>query len=126
MSTAPRPVDQRALDLDLTVAAILNAGTILAVAILATGVAAMAITGRSPLELPFPALDLARLPADIVALRPEGFLWLGLLAVIATPLSRVAASLVGYVRQGERTMVVISLAILGVIAASVCISLLLK
>ena len=126
MSTTPRPADRRALDLDLTVAAILNAGTILAVAILATGVAAMAIAGRSPLELPFPALDLSRLPDDIVALRPEGFLWLGLLAVIATPLTRVAASLVGYVRQGERTMVIISLAILGVIAASVVVSLLVK
>ena len=126
MRTPAIPTEDRARDLDLTVAAVLNAGTIVAVAILAVGVAAMAITGRSPLESPFPALDLARLPADIVALRPEGFLWLGLLVVIATPLSRVAASLAGFVRQGERTMVLFSLAILGVVAASVVISLLVK
>ena len=126
MNPSMRSPGDPVLDLDLTVAAVLNAGTIVAVGILGIGVAAMALTGRSPLELPFPALDLARLPADVVALRPEGFLWLGLLAVIATPLSRVAASLLGYLRQGERTMVFISLAILGVIAASVLISLAVK
>ena len=113
-------------DLDLTVARLLNAGTILAVAILALGVVGLMVAGRSPLDRPFPELDLARLPADLVALRPEGFLWLGLIAVIATPLSRVVISLVGYVRQGERTMTLISFAILGVIAASVVVSLLVK
>lgn len=126
---APAPVEANSggiLALDLTVARLLSAGTIIAVAILAVGVVGMAVTGRSPLDRPFPLLDLARLPADLLALRPEGFLWLGLMAVIATPLSRVVVSLVGYVRQAERTMTWISLAILGVIALSVLISLYVK
>ena len=47
---------------------------------------------------------------------------LGLIAVIATPTARVIASLVGYVRGGERRMAVVSVAILTVIAASVAVS----
>jgi uncharacterized membrane protein len=116
----------RALQLDLTVARLLSIGTNVAVGILALGVAAMAISGRSPLEVPFPALDLSRIPADLVAVRPEGFLWLGLLAVIVTPTSRVVASLIGFARGDERTMLLISLAILGVIGASVLISVVLR
>ena len=126
LMSAPATPDPRSLDLDLAVARLLNAGTVVAVAILALGVVAMAVTGRSPLDTPVPQLDLARLPQDLIALRPEGFLWLGLIAVIATPLSRVVASLVGYVRQGERTMILISVAILSVIGASVVISLLVQ
>jgi uncharacterized membrane protein len=121
--TAPSTPAPRSIDLDLAVARLLNAGTVIAVAILGLGVIAMAATGRSPLDTPIPQLDLARLPADLAALRPEGFLWLGLIAVIGTPLSRVIASLVGYVLQGERTMVMISVAILSVIGASILISL---
>jgi len=119
-------VNGQPFDLDVAVARLLNAGTILAVSILAIGVLLLAISGRSPLEKPFPELDPARLVGDLVALRPEGFLWLGLVAVIATPLSRVIASLVGYVRQGERTMAWISVAILAVIATSVVISLVIR
>lgn len=108
--------------LDLAVARLLRAGTIGAVAIMILGVALMAVTGRSPLDQPFPSFDLARIPADVAALRPEGFLWLGLVAVILTPISRVTASLFGYVRTADRQMILISLAILGVIAMSVVVS----
>ncbi len=123
---APVSSSPRSLDLDLAVARLLNAGTIVAVAILALGLVAMAVTGLSPLDMPFPPLDLVRLPQDLAALRPEGFLWLGLIAVIATPLSRVIASLGGYAIQGERTMILISVAILSVIGASVVISLIVQ
>jgi uncharacterized membrane protein len=113
---------ERAAALDLTVARLLSTGTTLAVALLAVGVILMASTGRSPLDAGFPPLDLARLPADLVAVRPEGFLWLGLVAVILTPISRVIASLAGFVQAADRLMVLISVLILGVIATSVVIS----
>ncbi|MBA2382420.1 MAG: DUF1634 domain-containing protein, partial [Chloroflexi bacterium] len=59
---------------------------------------------------------------DVVALRPAGFLWLGLVAVVATPAARVAASLVGFARRGERTMVVVASLILAVIVISVALA----
>lgn len=122
----PPSASEQALALDLTVSLLLSAGTLAAVALLAVGVALLALSGRSPLDTAFPSLDLGRLAGDVLALRPEGFLWLGLIAVILTPTSRVIVSLVGYSRAADRTMVLISLAILSVIAASVVISALVK
>lgn len=116
----------RAAALDLTVARLLSRGTMSSVALLAIGVVLLAAAGRSPLDTEFAPLDLARLPSDLVALRPEGFLWLGLVAVILTPISRVIASLGGFWRAKDLRMVVISVAILGVIAASIALTIVLK
>jgi len=110
------------LALDVAVGRLLRTGTVTAVVILAIGVVLMAVKGVSPTAKPFPAFDLTRIPSDILALRPEGFLWLGLIAVMLTPISRVTASLFGYVRNADRTMVLISIAILTVIAVSVLLS----
>ncbi len=97
---------------------LLIAVTYLAVALLMIGVGLMALDGISPLA-GGPAFDATTLVADIVALEPAGFLWLGLLAVIATPLSRVIAAAVGFARSGDRMMVAVALAILLVIALGV-------
>jgi uncharacterized membrane protein len=105
-------------DLESGIARLLTVGTYASVAFLAIGVVAMAIAGRSPRDAS-PDLDPGWLLGDVVALRPEGFLWLGLILVIATPSARVAASLVGYLRRGERAMAAVSAAILGIIVLSV-------
>jgi uncharacterized membrane protein len=106
--------------LDQAIARLLTTGTYLSIALLAIGVVLMAVAGLAPRG--GPAFDPARLVADLVALRPEGFLWLGLIAAIATPSARVAASLVGYLRRGERRMAAVSLLILGVIVLSVVLA----
>jgi uncharacterized membrane protein len=119
-SEAPRgPTDA----LDRAIARLLAVAIVLSVAILGIGVLLMLLDGRSALETSVPAFDPGRLPGDVLALRPEGFVWLGLLAVVATPASRVLASLVGYLRTGDRRMAVIAAAILSVIAASVAVGL---
>ncbi len=105
-------------DLERSVARLLTVGTYASIALLAVGVAAMVATGRSPLDHG-PGFDPTRLGADIAALRPEGFLWLGLLFVVATPSGRVATSLRGYLRRGDRPMAVVAILILCVIALSV-------
>ena len=104
--------------LEVRIARLLSAGTLAAVALLAIGCVVLLATGRSPLDVA-PSLDPGRIPADIASLQPAGFLWLGLLAVVATPGARVAAALVGYARQGEREMAIVSGLILVVIAAGV-------
>jgi uncharacterized membrane protein len=106
--------------LDQAIARLLTAGTYLSVALLGVGVALMAAAGVAPRG--GPAFDPRDLLANLVALRPEGFLWLGLIAAIATPSARVAASLVGYLRRGERRMAAVSVLILGVIALSVLLA----
>jgi uncharacterized membrane protein len=108
-------------DLDRTIARLLTTGTYLSVVLLAVGVVLMAAAGLDPLA-GGPSFSPARLFVDVVALRPQGFLWLGLIAAIATPSARVAASLLGYLRGGERAMAGVSLLILGVIALSVLLA----
>lgn len=92
--------------------------TYLAVALLGVGVVSMVTTGVAPLDA-VPALDAAGLIAAIGGLRPEGVLWLGLMAVIATPIIRVLAAAFAYARGAEWRMVAISIAILAVIATGV-------
>jgi uncharacterized membrane protein len=107
-----------ALPLEARIARILTLGTLASVALLIVGVGLMIANGLSPLD-PAPSLDPGRIAADIVAFRPTGFIWLGLLGTIATPAARVIAALVGYLRLGERAMATIAVLILVVIAAGV-------
>src|SRR5207244_5547745 len=93
-----------ARSLESSIARLLTVGTYGSIALVAVGVVLMLAAGSSPLGAA-PGFDLDRLEADLGALRPEGFLWLGILGLIATPASRVAAALVGYARSGERAMV---------------------
>lgn len=114
---APRPVR----DLDVSIARLLTIGTYVSIALLAVGYLLMLSSGISPLD-PAPVLDPGAIVGDVLALRATGFLWLGLLAVIATPTARIVAALVGYLRQGEREMAVISAGILAVLALSVILA----
>jgi uncharacterized membrane protein len=108
-------------DLDAAIARVLMAGTYIGVALIAAGVALMLARGISPLDPP-PPLAAGDIPAAAAAIRPEALLAVGIVGIILTPSARVTASLVGYVRDGERTMALISLAILGVIALSVVLA----
>jgi uncharacterized membrane protein len=105
-------------DLERSVARLLTIGTYASIALLAAGVVAMVAAGRSPLDAA-PRFDPARILGDLAALRPEGFLWLGIVLVVATPSARVATSLVGYLRRADRPMAVVSVLILFVIGLSV-------
>ena len=109
------------VDLDRAIARLLIVGTYVSVALLAVGALLMFVQGISPLE-GSPPFELGLIVDDVVGLRPVGFIWLGLLAVVATPAARVAASLVGYLRGGEPRMALVSGLILVVIAVSVAIA----
>ena len=112
----------RAARVDGWIARVLRVGTLVSVGFLAIGVALMPSAGRSPLDATWPGLELGRIPGDILALRPEGFLWLGLLATLSTPLLRVAASVVGFFGAGERRMAGLGVAVLIVIALAVIVA----
>jgi uncharacterized membrane protein len=92
--------------------------TYISVALLASCVVLMAVAGISPLD-GGPAVDPAAIIAGITSLDPATFLWLGLLAVIATPVTRVIAAAMGFARTGEWMLVLAALGILATIAASI-------
>jgi uncharacterized membrane protein len=101
------------------IARLLTIGTRVSISLLAIGSVLLVAAGISPLAPTWPPLDIRALPADLVALRPEAFLWLGLLVMIATPLGRVMAATFGFARAGEPRMVLLGLAVLVVIALAV-------
>ena len=104
--------------LERSIARLLTGGTYAAIALLAGGFLLMLVNGVGPLS-GGPPFGLRALPGDVIALRPTGLLWLGLIVVLATPASRVVASLVGYRRRGEWPMALIAILILLVILLSV-------
>jgi uncharacterized membrane protein len=106
--------------LEHAIGRVLTIGTIAGVAMLAIGVFGMAVAGTPPL-MGGPRLDAPAMVRDIVALRPEGFLWAGLIVLIATPSARVAASLVGFAAAHDRRMTLVAVAVLAVIAVSVAV-----
>jgi len=110
------PVATRSLE--SSVSLVLKVGIYAAVVLIAIGVVLMVAEGRSPLDVA-PVLDPGSLAADLAALRPSGFLWLGVLIVLATPPLRVATALIGYLRAGEREMAIVAVLILAVIALGV-------
>jgi uncharacterized membrane protein len=105
--------------IDARIARILAVGTRVAVALLAIGSVLLVAGGTSPLASDWPPLDPASLPADLLALQPAAFLWLGLMVTIATPILRVVASTWGFGRAGEPRLAAFGVAVLVVIALAV-------
>jgi len=118
VTRAPDPIVDRGREFDRFIGRLLIVVTYIAVGLLSVGVALLLAAGISPLA-GGPPLDIGRLLVDVGALAPAAFLWLGILAVIATPLSRVVAAAIGFARLGDRWMVGVALAILAVIALGI-------
>ena len=108
-------------DLDHAIARLLTYGTYASVGLLAVGVVVMFARRIAPLA-GGPPFQPEIVFDDVIHLRAAGFLWLGLIAVIATPTARVVAALIGFVRRGERTMALIAVLVLAVIVLSVVLA----
>jgi uncharacterized membrane protein len=113
VSAAPRAGDFEAL-----IGRLLIAMTYVAVTLLIIGVVLLLAAGTSPLS-GGPAFDLREIVPDVLALRPEGFIWLGLLVVLSTPIVRVVVAGFGYGRDHEWPMVGVAIGILVVIAVAI-------
>ena len=87
--------------LEVALGHLLQLGTYASVAMIAAGVLLLLGSGGSPLA-GGPPFDLAAIPSDVAALRPAGFLWLGIAGVLVTPGLRVARALMGFARRGEQ------------------------
>ena len=118
MRTETRVEDPIMRDFEGFIGRLLIRLTYLAVAFLTVGVGLMAAAGIGPLD-GGPSVDVGSLVADLLALQPAAFLWLGLGIVLATPISRVTAAGIAYARQGQWSMVLVSIGILAVIAVGV-------
>jgi len=100
------------------IARLLVIGIDVAIGLITVGTLLLLANGRSPLEAG-PSFDPAAIPADLVALQPSGFLWLGITAILATSVAQVVVALVGFARRGERRMVLTAVGILAIIGLGV-------
>ncbi len=113
------------MPLEGTIARLLRLGVYAAMILVAFGVIALVASGTAPFD-PAPPLDPGAIPGDLLALRPAGALWLGILVVVATPTARVVAALVGYLRRDESPMALVSALILAVVGATIAAALLVE
>jgi uncharacterized membrane protein len=65
--------------------------------------------------------DFSNLPGRLASLEPLAIAQLGLLVLLATPVARVAASVVGFALEGDRLYAAITLAVLVVLLTSIFI-----
>ncbi len=95
-------------------------GTYVAMLLILLGVLGMLVNGINPMSHVTPvAFDLSAIPEDILALRPEGFLWLGIVTVIALPIGRVVLAGISLLAAGERRLALVALGVLMVVIVSI-------
>jgi uncharacterized membrane protein len=75
------------------------------------------LVGRAP--VPAGLSDFGGMPTGLLALRPAAITQLGLALLLATPVVRVAASVVGFALEGDRLYVAITLVVLAILLASI-------
>jgi uncharacterized membrane protein len=108
--------------LEAAIGRLLVAGTWLAMGLVAVGVVLMLATGVDPLPnppRPVPPFSLASVAADLAAFKPAGFLWAGILLVIALPIGRVVVAGVGFIAARDWRLAVISGLVLLVVLISI-------
>ena len=115
------PWHARAIAAERRIGRLLIAITYLSVALLVVGVVLLLGGGTSPTS-GGPPVDLTAIGAQLARLEPAGFLWLGLLAVIAAPVARVILAGFVFLRDGDRAMAGVALAILTVLAIGIVIA----
>jgi uncharacterized membrane protein len=107
----PDPVTQ-------AVARLLGAGILASVSLVAVGVVLLAAAGLVPTRDHGSAADPAAIAADVVALRPAGLLWVGLLVTLALPTARVMLALLGFARAGDRRAAAVAAGVLCVLSVA--------
>ncbi len=101
--------------LNLIISRVLLGGLALSVVLLLTGVV-MVVAGRGP--SPAGSTSVADIPRAIAALEPGGFLDLGLVVLLATPVARVIALAVGFARRKAWGFCAMSALVLAMLALS--------
>lgn len=116
-----------AFRIEASIARLLTVGTYAAIALVLVGVVGMLLSGVDPLAPGTPPpFDLGRLPGDLLAPRPEGFLWAGLVTVLGLPVGRVVVAGVGFLAARDRRLALVSLGVLLIVLASVVAALALE
>jgi uncharacterized membrane protein len=110
----------------IMVSTVLLVGVSVSAVLIAAGfVAALAVGWQGSLlgsaASSVPPTDFGDLPARLARLEPLAVTQLGLLALLGTPVLRVAASVVGFALEGDRLYAAITLIVLSVLLTSILV-----
>jgi uncharacterized membrane protein len=120
VSAAGSPAHDGAARLEARIGRLMVWAVYTAMALIAIGIGLAIAAGIDPLAYGLaPALDPAGIVSAMVALRPEGFLWAGIVLIIAIPIGRVVVAGIGFLATGERRFALISLLVLLVVLLSI-------
>jgi uncharacterized membrane protein len=108
----------------LVVSGVLIGGVAISAALIALGFAAALAVGwtgsvAGAVLVPTEPTDYAGLPERLAALQPLAIAQLGLMVLLATPVSRVAISVVGFALEGDRLYAAITLLVLAILLGSI-------
>ncbi len=115
MRSRSKPEGDKVRRLDRMVSSVLAVGLALAIVLMVTGTV-LALVGRGP-SLPSKTM-VADLPSALASLESGGFLGLGLLILLATPVARVAALMVGFGRAKSWVFCCMGALVLALLALS--------
>ena len=119
-ASAPPPAAAPEGSLETALAHVLQLGTYLSIGLVAVGSMLLLASGGSPIA-GGPPLTVDGVVADVLALRPAGFLWAGIVGVLSTPAVRVVRAMLGFLRRDEQRMALIAVLVLVVIAVGVVV-----
>lgn len=94
---------------------ILRWGMVLSLVLMFFGLSLGLITGVQEVSV----VPLEDIPGKMLELEPSAFLTLGIVLLIATPLARVFGALCVFIRDGDRKFILVSLAVLLMVALAV-------
>jgi uncharacterized membrane protein len=97
------------------VARVLGIGALVSVSLVGLGVALLVASGIAPTRDQGPPPDPGAILADLLALRPTGWLWAGLLLTLALPTTRVLFAVVGFLRTGDGRAAAVAAGVLTVL-----------
>lgn len=101
--------------LNVTISRVLAGGLALSMTLLVTG-GVMVVVGRGPSLSA--ATSIADMPRALAALEPGGFLDLGLVVLLATPVARVVALAAGFARRRAWIFCAMSVLVLALLGLS--------
>ena len=108
------------------VSGVLIVGVVVSAAFIAVGfVAALAVGWQGSLvgavAVTSATTDFSNLPGRLATLEPAAIVQLGLVTLLATPVARVAASVVGFALEGDRLYAAITTAVLLILLISILV-----
>lgn len=118
INTKPMVMPGERRDLDQVVHAVLVIGLTISGALMISGLILGLVLHR---ELPEAMPAITEIPGRILSLRPSGFLALGLLVLIATPILRVIGSIAAFVYEHDWRYTAITSVVLLVLLLSLLI-----